>query len=232
MCYQLYPGPLDSVVNFECIIQRKWRITMTVKKKKKMVRADTGTKKLKNISKAGQSSKSEKPVKSVKTSTKVTGELTIKQDGQKQKNSLALKKIPAKKTEKKLIPQTAEKRKILELKKELENLNQKNQEEIFTDVEGNRYCNEENCDQLAVTDIYCRYHYLAFWQYLRKKKKLLKENHLSNTIQQLIHLFGAEALHCMLKDLKTEKNFELVTREMNIFVEKDESIFSAKLDDF
>ena len=111
----------------------------------------------------------------------------------------------------------------MELKKELEYLTKRNNEEILIkDVEGRRYCHDENCDQPAVTDIYCRYHYLLLWKYLQTKKKLLDSKYLFNTIEELINLLGEEVLLFILRDLKNEKSFEIAAKEMAFSTGKEE----------
>ena len=183
-----------------------------MKIKKKSQPSDVETKKLKSTLSSAKPAKSNFNV------------MFSKKPKQKTKETKKVKKLAS--------PHTLEERKILELKKELDNLNKKSEEEVFTDVEGRRYCSEENCDQLAVTGIYCRYHYLFLWKYLRTKKKLLEEKYLSRTIQELIQVFGEEGLHCVLKDLKNEKTFEWATKEMNFSVEKEEHTLKTEWESF
>ena len=147
---------------------------------------------------------------------------------QKKKTEVLSKKkeVLSKKVKNKELKQTkiqkAQGRKILELKKELEYLSKRNNEEIpIKDVEGRHYCHDENCDQPAVTKIYCRYHYLVSWKYLQIKKKLLENKYLAHTIEELISLFGEGALHCVLRDLKNEKSFEVATKEMSFSAGKE-----------
>ncbi len=153
---------------------------------------------------------------------------SVKSTGKKSNPTVSGKKpAPVKKLKKELTPaekklsvlNKAEKRKILELKKELENLNKKTQEEVsIKDAEGRSYCQDENCDQPAVTDKYCRYHYLSLWKYRQTRKKLLDEKYLENSIKNLIKSFGERVVGFVLRDCRNEKAFEIVAREMNFSV--------------
>ena len=122
-----------------------------------------------------------------------------------------------------------DKRKIQELKKELKNLDKKDEIPI-KDAEGRLYCYDENCDQPAVTDIYCRYHYLALWQYLRIRKQLLESKYLVTTIQEILASCGEGALHFLLRDLKSEKTFELATKEMNFSLGREGETLKSETD--
>lgn len=211
---------------------------MAVKKKKKVTKKTVRSKKA-----ATKSKKSASRSASLKTTRKNTKKKSApkkkklvkktKTKSIKSHKKKAAKVIPKKKKEvlnkkvkKKELKQTkiqkSQARKILELKKELEYLNKRNNEEILIkDVEGRRYCHDENCDQPAVTEIYCRYHYLSSWKYLQMKKKLLENKYLAHTIEELISLFGEGALHFVLRDLKNEKSFEVATKEMSFSAGKE-----------
>lgn len=206
---------------------------MATRKKKKITKKTARSKKS-----ATKSKKSSSRSASVKTTKKKSAPKKKKSVKVKTKSVKTRKKKPAKVEQKKkkevlnkkvkseaLKPTKAQKaqaRKILELKKELEYLSKRNNEEILIkDVEGRRYCHDENCDQPAVTDIYCRYHYLVSWKYLQMKKKLLENKYLVHTIEELISLFGEGALHFVLRDLKNEKSFEVATKEMSFSTGKE-----------
>jgi len=108
-------------------------------------------------------------------------------------------------------------RKVAELKKKLERLNNKKKDAILIkDAEGRYYCQDENCDQPATTDMFCRYHYLASWSYFYARKNLLKDGYLSKTIQELVNVFGDAALLCIMQDCKTEETFLHTAKGMQI----------------
>ncbi|MBY0385418.1 hypothetical protein K2X05_09685, partial [bacterium] len=46
---------------------------------------------------------------------------------------------------------------------------------ILTDAEGRILCRVKDCDQPAVVEGYCRYHYLFFWKKIQNRKKILSE---------------------------------------------------------
>ena len=124
-----------------------------------------------------------------------------------------------------------ESKKILDLEKELAYLNEKKgSAQLIKDAKGRHYCHDEHCDQPAVTDIYCRYHYLALWPQIQNKKKLLNEDYLLKTVHQLIRSFGEKALNFILSDLKSEKSFESALREMNPSLLKEEKTLSTTED--
>ena len=131
--------------------------------------------------------------------------------------------IPSSKLKKKPpVKRKVKHRKILELKKELEYLNKRDQKEVLIkDAEGRSYCQDEHCDQPAVTDIYCRYHYLALWKYLQTKKQFSENKYLFHTINNIVNSLGEEALQFILRDLKNEKSFEVVAKEMSFSIKEE-----------
>ena len=115
------------------------------------------------------------------------------------------------------------KRRIKELKRELEYLNKRSQPFVLLkDEEGRYYCQEEDCDQPAVTGNFCRYHYLATWKYNREKNKLLNNNYLKKTIKDFLQRYGEGILSILLKDLKNKKNFDQAVGEMSLLGIKPE----------
>ncbi len=177
---------------------------------------------------SAKASKAKKSLKA-KTNKKPKAVKTAKKSSTGKKKPVLPKKNPPSKSLKKVessraeILKNAERRKVLELQKELNSLNKKREEEIaIKDAEGRSYCQDENCDQPAVTDKYCRYHYLNGWKYRRNRSKLLENYYLTDTIQSLLQSFGEGALHFILRDCKNEKAFETAGREMNFFTEEEE----------
>ena len=159
---------------------------------------------------------------------------TIKQKKQKkQKQQKKQKKPETEKKQKSKKPAiSAVQKKIAELKKELENIDKKHKEKIMIkDAHGQLYCQNENCDQAAQTDNFCRYHYLASWPYIHAKKKLLKENYLSKNIQDICNTFGESSLLCLIQDCKNEKSFkQAMTQMMLISQNKDDPISASEND--
>ena len=161
----------------------------------------------------------------------------LKQPANLDKNQIKAPKAKSTNVVSSLTPKKAaakvrmKKRKILELQRELEYLSKRDQSEVLLkDAEGRSYCQDEHCDQPAVTDMYCRYHYLALWKYLQTKKQLSENRYLFHTIQDIMKALGEEALQFVLRDLKNEKTFESVTKEMNFSIKKDDEMINIESD--
>ncbi len=167
------------------------------------------------------------------TSSKKTSSKKVKKTSPLAKKKPPKKLTPTKKTTLKTkSSRSKNQKKITEVKKELENLNNKSKETILIkDAEGMLYCQHENCDQPAVTDLFCRYHYLEQWPRLYNRKQILKENYLSQEIQKLISHFGEPTLSFLIKDFKTKKAFDLVVKEMNLIPTNSEDAPPSKEED-
>jgi hypothetical protein len=90
------------------------------------------------------------------------------------------------------------------------------EEVILTDAEGRRYCRVKDCDQLAVVDAYCRYHYLLFWKNIQVRKKILSEGKLERYIEELTARYPDKYLEMLRKDLRNEKDFTAAIQELEI----------------
>ena len=211
--------------------KRTSRISTSQKKKKKKTSSSKSVKKSarKSNSVNNSAKKTVKKEKVLKTKSKkitVLGKNQLKNSKTKRSNttvSAALKENTS--------TGKVKKRKIAELKKELEYLNKRDQKEVFPkDAEGRSYCRDEHCDQPAVTDVYCRYHYLALWKYLQTKKQFSDNRYIFHKIQDIMKSLGEESLQFILRDLKNEKTFEVVAKEMNFSIKKDEEILSIESD--
>lgn len=93
-------------------------------------------------------------------------------------------------------------------------------DQFLTDAEGNRLCRVQDCDQAAIVDSYCRYHYLLMWKNIQVRKKILSEGKLESYIEELTARYPDKHLEALTKDLKTQKDFMGIIRELEI----DESI--------
>ena len=165
---------------------------------------------------------SQKPPRAAKPSATVKPSAATKAAAARKKN---LKASPALKNK--------HQRKITDLKKELERLNQAQKDlELIKDAEGKLYCQNENCDQPAVTDTFCRYHYLTGWPRIHARKTLLKQGELPRRIQELVDIFGQSALLFLMKDCKSQKTFEAAAIDMQIAGPAAESQPRSKLDDY
>ena len=188
-------------------------------KKLKITKAKDISKKTKKVTTAHQTKN--KPLKTATKRPKLKTSIATKPVENPKSQSLKTAKQIL--TTKPSITTSQESKKMLALKKELSYLkNKKSAEHLIKDAKGRRYCHDAHCDQPAGTDIYCRYHYLALWPQIQKRKKLLKEDYLLKTIQQIIRMFGEKALNFILSDLKSKKSFESVLKEINPSLLKEE----------
>lgn len=97
---------------------------------------------------------------------------------------------------------------------------------ILTDAEGRILCRVKDCDQPAVVEGYCRYHYLFFWKKIQNRKKILSEGKLEQYIEELTSRYPLKFLELIRKDLGSEPDFLSAIQELDI----DEA--STNVDDF
>ena len=90
------------------------------------------------------------------------------------------------------------------------------EEIILTDAEGRRYCRARDCDQAAVVDTYCRYHYLLFWKRIQVRKKILQDGKLERYVEELTSRYPDKFLEMIRRDLRTEKDFLGAIQELEI----------------
>lgn len=101
------------------------------------------------------------------------------------------------------------------------------EEIILTDADGRRYCRVKDCDQAAVVEAYCRYHYLLYWKKIQVRKKILDEGRLERYIEELTARYPDKFLDMLRKDLRSEKEFVAAIQELEI----DEAAMEAEMDD-
>ena len=90
------------------------------------------------------------------------------------------------------------------------------EEVILTDAEGRRYCRARDCDQIAIVDAYCRYHYLLFWKKIQVRKKILADGKLERYVEELTSRYPDKFLEMIRRDLRTEKDFLGAIQELEI----------------
>jgi len=90
------------------------------------------------------------------------------------------------------------------------------QEIVLTDAEGRRYCRSRDCDQIAVVDGYCRFHYLLFWKKIQIRKKILADGKLQRYVEELTARYPDKFLELIRRDLRTEKDFLSAIQELEI----------------
>lgn len=86
----------------------------------------------------------------------------------------------------------------------------------ITDAEGRVLCRSINCDQAAVVDGYCRYHYLLHWKKIQLRRKILSEGKLEKYVQDLTARYPDKFLDILAKDLASEKDFQQTCLELGI----------------
>jgi hypothetical protein len=105
-------------------------------------------------------------------------------------------------------------------------------EVILTDAEGRRYCRVKDCDQIAMVDGYCRYHYLLLWRRIQVRKKILADGKLEKYVEELTARYPDKFLEMIRKDLKTEKDFLSAIGELEIDESANESEFEEEAQTF
>ncbi len=90
------------------------------------------------------------------------------------------------------------------------------EEVILTDAEGRRYCRVRDCDQAAMVEAYCRYHYILFWKRIQIRRKILSDGKLQRYVEELTSRYPDKFLEIIYKDLRTEKDFLMAIQELEI----------------
>lgn len=90
------------------------------------------------------------------------------------------------------------------------------EEVVLTDADGNRYCRAKDCDQAAMVDGYCRYHYLLLWKRIQIRKDILLDGKLEKYVDDLTSRYPDKFLEVLRKDLRTTKDFMAAIAELEI----------------
>ena len=80
-------------------------------------------------------------------------------------------------------------------------------------------CAEKGCDNLRTTQQFCRLHYIANWQDVKRKREILKEGRLQEYIEELIAKYPPKYIESILGDLQDDKDFFKALNELNIATE-------------
>ncbi len=92
----------------------------------------------------------------------------------------------------------------------------KSEEVVLTDADGRRYCRVRDCDQIAMVDSYCRYHYLLLWKKIQIRKKILADGKLERYVEELTSRYPDKFLEVIRRDLRSEKDFIAAIQELEI----------------
>ncbi len=103
---------------------------------------------------------------------------------------------------------------------------------ILTDAEGNRYCRAKDCDQIAMVDGYCRYHYLLYWKKIQIRKEILQDGKLEKYVEDLTSRYPDKFLEMLRKDLRTAKDFMAAIAELEIDESAGENEFEEDAQTF
>lgn len=98
---------------------------------------------------------------------------------------------------------------------------------ILTDAEGRRLCRVRDCDQAAIVEAYCRYHYLQNWKRIQIRRGILAEGKFERYVEELTSRYPDKFLEVIKKDLRTEKDFLSAIAELEI----DESAVDNDFED-
>lgn len=98
---------------------------------------------------------------------------------------------------------------------------------ILTDAEGRRLCRVRDCDQAAIVEAYCRYHYLQNWKRIQIRRGILAEGKFERYVDELTSRYPDKFLEVVKKDLRTEKDFLSAIAELEI----DESAVDNDFED-
>jgi hypothetical protein len=90
------------------------------------------------------------------------------------------------------------------------------EEIVLTDAEGRRYCRVRDCDQAAVVDTYCRFHYLQLWKKIQVRRKILIDGKLARYVEELTSRYPDKFLEVIKRDLRSEKDFLGAIAELEI----------------
>ena len=104
-------------------------------------------------------------------------------------------------------------------------------EVVLRDAEGRQLCRSHDCDQVAVADEYCRFHYLTLWKKITRRRQVLEGSKLENYLRELTKPYSDKMIDILRKDLKTEKNFLSSMRELGVSRTEDEVIEDEHLDE-
>ena len=177
------------------------------KKSSKKTKKKVSKKPIKKVSKKSKKKVSKKPAK------KVVKKTSKKKETSKKAPKVLKKKVTSSASE------TKKERKssfIQKLERELELIQERASQVTIKGSEGFEYCKRDNCDQPATTEDYCRYHYMALWDLIKERKKLLADNQLKKRIKGLSDEHSVVILNHMLRDFSNEQDFFLALSEMKL----------------
>lgn len=112
------------------------------------------------------------------------------------------------------------------------NASEGDEEIVLTDADGNRYCRAKDCDQAAMVDSYCRYHYLLLWKRIQIRKDILIDGKLEKYVEDLTSRYPDKFLEVLRKDLRSTKDFMAAIAELEIDESAGENEFEEDAQTF
>lgn len=103
---------------------------------------------------------------------------------------------------------------------------------ILTDAEGRRLCRVRDCDQAAIVETYCRFHYLQNWKRIQVRRGILADGKLERYVEELTSRYPDKFLEMIRKDLRAEKDFLASIAELEIDESAGESDFEDESQSF
>lgn len=83
-----------------------------------------------------------------------------------------------------------------------------------------KYCTASQCKQTAITDGYCRLHYLSAWQERKKSGQIDAEEKLNRYIEKLADTYPDNYLEILRKDLSEREDLSSLMKSLES--ERDE----------
>lgn len=95
-----------------------------------------------------------------------------------------------------------------------------------SNLNSERMCRENACENVASTKGYCRLDYIKNWKKIKRKEMILKEGKLNQYIEELVGKYPDKYIDVIRQDLSSEVNFNKVIHDLEL----DESIDDLEYD--
>lgn len=86
-----------------------------------------------------------------------------------------------------------------------------------------KYCAESRCKSPAVSEGYCRLHYIRNWKEIKSEQKDKAEKRLNSYIDRLMKKYPEEYMEKIKEALESEEKFKETMAEMEIESDDNES---------
>ena len=82
-----------------------------------------------------------------------------------------------------------------------------------------KFCAESGCRKGAMTQGYCRLHYLANWRHIKLDKKIKAENRLNSFVDRIAKKYPKDFMERIKEGLEDEGKFKQAIQELDIEAE-------------